>query len=183
MPEYRRFYVPGGTYFFTVVTCERRPFLTTDLARRCLRDALTAEREKRHFEILAFVLLPDHMHAVWTLPRGDTEYSTRWAKIKECFTRQYLELGGTEGNPSSSRVKHRERAIWQRRFWEHTCGDEDDLERCIDYVHWNPVKHGYVQRVRDYEFSSFHRFVKQGHYDIGWGGSDPDPKGQIAKYE
>ena len=183
MPEYRRIHEPGGTYFFTVVTHERRPILTCDLARSCLRTAIERERSKHPFEMFACVLLPDHLHAIWTLPRGDDTYSDRWAAIKESFTRSYLAGGGEEGTLSGSRVRHRERAIWQRRFWEHTCRDEDDIERCMDYIHWNPRKHGLADRVRDYPFSSFHRHVRAGAYDIDWGGTDPDHVGHFAQDE
>src|SRR5262245_6926147 len=148
MPNYRRNYVPGGTYFFTVVTHERRPFLTTELAKTCLRTAFEKEKEKRPFEIVAIVLLPDHLHTIWTLPTGDDNYSRRWASIKESFTREFLKNGGAEGTRSVSRRKHRERSVWQRRFWEHTCEDEDDLKRFLDYLHWNPCKHGLVNRVK-----------------------------------
>jgi putative transposase len=173
MPQYRRNYVSGGIYFFTVVTHERRPFLTTDLARTCLHRAFELEQKKRPFKMLGIVLLPDHLHAIWELPPGDDDYSLRWEKIKEKFTRSFLAGGGTEGKRNPSRQKHRERAVWQRRFWEHTCRDEDDLKRCLDYLHWNPVKHGLVSRVRDYEWSSFHRYVKVGEYDLNWGGENP----------
>src|SRR5436190_4354516 len=136
MPNYRRNYVPGGTYFFTLVTHARRRFLTTALARVCLREALSDEQQARPFEIVAIVLLPDHLHTIWTLPPNDDKYSLRWAAIKESFTRKYLAAGGREGEISASRKKHRERAVWQRRFWEHTCENEDDLKRFFDCLHW-----------------------------------------------
>ena len=175
MPNYRRWYVPGGTFFFTVVTHGRRPFLTDDQSRTLLRDAIEKERRKRPFEVVAWVLLPDHLHCVWTLPHGDTNYPLRWGRIKDSFTKPYLAAGGTEGVRNRSRRRHRERAVWQRRYWEHTVEDEDDLERCVDYIHWNPVKHGLVSRVRDWPWSTFHRFVQAGQYDIDWGATDPCP--------
>ncbi len=175
MPNYRRWHVPGGTYFFTVVTFERQPLLADDLPRTLLREAIDKERGKRPFEIVAWVLLPDHLHAVWTLPPGDDDYSLRWQKIKEEFTKNYLSAGGREGVRSRSRRARQERAVWQRRFWEHTVEDEDDLERCVDYVHWNPVKHGHATRVRDWPWSTFHQFVKAGHYELDWGNTDPCP--------
>jgi putative transposase len=125
-------------------------------------------RAKRPFDLVAISLMPDHLHAVWTLPPGDCDYPTRWAQIKEAFTRCFLASGGVDGAPNASRIRRRERAVWQRRYWEHTCRDEDDFKRCIDYVHWNPVKHGLVERVVDYPWSTFHRFARMGEYDIDW---------------
>ncbi|HEY1376065.1 MAG TPA: hypothetical protein VGF55_04695 [Gemmataceae bacterium] len=124
---------------------------------------------------MAVVLLPNHLHTIWTLPPDDADYSLRWGLVKERFTRRYLKGGGAEGMISQSRRQHRERAVWQRRFWEHTVRDEDDLKRCADYVHWNPVKHGLVGRVRDYRWSSFHRFARAGEYEPNWGSADPCP--------
>ncbi|HEY2784128.1 MAG TPA: transposase [Fimbriiglobus sp.] len=169
MPNYRRNYVPGGTYFFTLVTANRRPILGTDAARQFLREAIRDEQSKRPFDLVAIVLLPDHLHAVWTLPPGDVDYSTRWRKIKERFTTAYLAAGGVEADVSESREAHGERGVWQRRFWEHTIEDEDELKRCIDYIHWNPVKHGLVARVADWPWSSFHRYVDMGEYNRDWG--------------
>ena len=169
MPNFRRYYVPGGTYFFTVVAHERRPILDSDVARSDLRAAIRAVRSKHPFTMTAVVLLPDHLHAVWTLPAGDADYSGRWAKIKEKFTRVHLRRGGAEGGVSRSRRGRRGRGVWQERFWEHTVRDEDDLKRCVDYLHSNPVKHGLVSRARDYPWSSFHRFVEAGEYEPGWG--------------
>ena len=173
MSNYRRYYVPGGTYFFTLVTHERRPLFQHETARRCFREAILEEQRKHPFELFAIVLLPEHLHCVWSLPSGDARYSQRWAKIKETFTRSFLIAGGLEGQTTDSRRKHRERAVWQRRFWEHTVEDEDDLKRCVDYLHWNPVKHGLVNRVRDWPWSSFHRFVNAGEYDLDWGRTNP----------
>jgi putative transposase len=173
MSDYRRNYVPGGTYFFTVVTALRRPILTTDFGRVCLREAMMQIKAKLPFTIFAIVLLPDHFHSVWTLPRGDTDYSTRWRQIKERFTRLYLEGKGSEVFVSASRRNKGERGVWQRRFWEHTVRDEEDLKRCVDYVHWNPCKHKVAGRVKDWPWSTFHRFVEQGEYDCTWGDTDP----------
>jgi putative transposase len=128
----------------------------------------------RHpFDLLADVLVPDHLHAVWALPPGDSAYPARWAQLKQSFTRSFLASGGAEGCRSASRVRRRERAVWQRRYWEHTIRDEDDLKRCVDYIHWNPVKHGLVERVQDYPWSTFHRFVRPGEYDLDWGRVNP----------
>jgi putative transposase len=175
MSHYRRNFVEGGTYFFTVVTYRRRPLLTIDVARAHLRAAFAAEQARRPFEIVAIVLLPDHLHTVWTLPRGDSNYPTRWRRIKEDFTQAYLAAGGTELWQTRSRHEHAQRGIWQRRYWEHTIADEDDLEHACNYIHWNPKKHGLVTRIRDWPYSSFHRFVAAGQYDLDWGGEDPTP--------
>jgi putative transposase len=115
MTDYRRWRVAGGTYFFTVVAHERRPFLTDELARRSLRDAFRIIRLRRPFRVDAIVLLPDHLHAIWTLPPGDHNYATRWQLIKRRFTKTYLALGGTEGCRSASRISKGERSLWQRR--------------------------------------------------------------------
>ena len=175
MSDYRRWFLPGGTYFFTAVTHERRAILTSDLGRKALREAFAEVRSERPFSVVAIVLLPEHNHAVWTLPPGDTDYSTRWRRIKGCFTRAYVAGHGEEGRMTDARSRREERAVWQRRFWEHTCRDEDDVKRCADYIHWNPVKHALVHRVRDYAWSSFQRFVDAGEYGIDWGGVDPCP--------
>lgn len=175
MADYRRNYVPGGTYFFTVVTAGRRCIFSSALGRECLRYAISDIQTTFPFTAFATVLLPDHLHSVWILPPGDDRYSTRWRRIKEEFTRTYLERGGSEYPLSASRKKKGERGIWQRRFWEHTIRDEDDLKRCVDYMHWNPCKHNLVPHPRDWPWSTFHRFVEQGEYDINWGSTNPCP--------
>jgi putative transposase len=175
MSDYRRNYVPGGTYFFTVVTYRRSAFLTGLLARTSLHESIAEIRAKWPFDIVAIVLLPNHFHAIVTLPRGDANYSLRLKRIKEQFTRRYLEAGGMELAQSASRQAHGERGVWQRRFWEHTVDDEADLKNCVDYVHWNPKKHGLVTQVQDWPWSSFHRFVERGEYDLNWGSADPTP--------
>ena len=176
MSDYRRWYVPGGTFFFTVVTYQRRRFLTTDLARQCLREAIDHVRQTRPFTVVAIVLLPEHLHAVWSLPPGDSNYSVRWQKIKERFTRAYLAAGGRDSTTTLSQQRHQQRGLWQKRFWEHTCQDEEAIKECVDYLHYNPVKHRLVARVNDYPWSTFHRFVRLGEYDLSWGGEDPCPR-------
>ena len=175
MPNYKRWYVPGGTYFFTCVTYHRQRILTSDLGRKCLREAIEIVRGDHPFEIVATVLLPDHWHSVWTLPPGDDRYPLRWMRIKEEFTKAWLNAGGAEISQTHSRSRHRYRGIWHKRYWEHTVRDENDLKRCVDYVHWNPRKHELVAAVRDWPYSSFHRFVELGEYDAEWGGTDPTP--------
>ena len=159
----------GSTYFFTVVTHCRRPILTTDLGRSALRRAIREVRRDRPFEVMAVVLLPDHLHTIWTLPRGDADYSTRWRRIKSLFTKEWHAGGGTSIGLTRNRSIRGERGVWQRRFYEHTCRDETDLKRCLDYLHVNPLRHGLVNRVQDWPWSTFHRFVKLGEYPPNWG--------------
>jgi putative transposase len=175
MRHYIRNYVPGGTFFFTVVTYQRRRMLTDALARSTLRSALRQVRARWPFDIIAIVLVPDHLHTVWSMPEGEADYSLRMQKVKETFTKQFLASGGTAAIPSASEAFHGQRGIWQPRFWEHTVRDEGDLKRCVDYVHWNPVKHGLIRRVMDYPWSSFHRYVRLGEYAGDWGAEDPCP--------
>jgi putative transposase len=172
MTAYRRWRVAGGTYFFTQVVEDRRPILTEEIARTALRSAFVTIRRKRPFRVDAIVLLPDHLHTVWTMPEGDCDYATRWRLVKKSFTRQYLAAGGQDAPRSPSRREKSERAVWQRRYFEHTCRDEADLKRCVDYVHVNPLKHGLVERVADWPWSSFHRYVRLGEYTPDWGSAN-----------
>lgn len=171
MPNYRRPFVAGGTFFFTVVTHERQPILTSKIARDCLRKTLQLERSKRPFTIDALVLLPDHLHSIWTLPSNDSDFSVRWNRIKASFTQEYMSSQGAEGYLSQSRLKRGERGVWQRRFYVHSVRNPRDLKPCIDCVHINPLKHGLVDKVQDWKWSSFHRYVKLGEYSIDWGSS------------
>ena len=170
MTRYRRAVVAGGTYFFTVVTYRRRPFLTDEEPRRWLREVIKETRADYPFEIDAWVLLPDHLHCLWTLPEGDSDYWTRWALIKSRFTKRSKGLLLREDWMTESKRKHREGTIWQRRFWEHMIRDDRDFEAHVDYIHFNPVKHGLVEKVADWPFSTFHRFVGAGLYPKDWGG-------------
>jgi putative transposase len=183
MPNYRRVYVPGGTFFFTLVTHRRRPLFSEERWRRALRNSLSKIQADHPFTIEAIVLLPDHLHCIWTLPTADASYSIRWKRIKEEFTREFLGQGGIEVDVGDSRLEHGERGDWQRRYWEHACRDQDDVNRCIDYLHWNPVKHGLVRRVRDYPHSSFHRFVRMGAYPMEWGAANPCPGYEEPEWE
>jgi putative transposase len=169
MPEYRRIKVKAGTYFFTVVTYGRRPFLTNEHVRTALREGIQEVRQALPFTIEAWVLLPDHLHAIWTLPKNDDNFTSRWAIIKRSVSRLKF-LVENEASKNNSHVKRGERRIWQRRFWDHLIRDDLDLHRHLDYIHWNPVKHGYVNRVLDWPYSTFHRFVKLGLYPLDWGG-------------
>lgn len=169
MPEYRRNFVPGGIYFFTVVTFHRHPLLTSDDARRLLHDAMTFVDRRFPFETVAICLLPDHLHCIWSLPEGDSNYPLRWNQVKRSFSIAYRKSVSLGEQPNASRLKHREASIWQRRYWEHTIQDQGDLNNHIDYIHYNPVKHGYVGRAADWPWSSFHRYVREGLYPPDWG--------------
>ena len=162
----------GGTYFFTLVTHQRRPFLTDEIARRSLREAFRVVRSRRPIRIDAIVLLPDHLHAIWTLPPGDFDFATRWQLIKRRFTKSYLAAGGVEARRSASRLSKGEHSLWQRRYFEHTCRDEADMKRFADSLHVNPLKHGLVERVIDWPWSSFHRYVRLGEYEPEWGNAN-----------
>jgi putative transposase len=169
MPQYRRCRVPGGTVFFTVVTERRSPLLCGALARSILGDVFRACEKRWPFRVDGMVLLPDHLHSLWTLPPGDDAYSRRWGWIKKEFTKLWLAAGGEEQERSASRRRSRRRGVWQRRFWEHTIRDDDDYARHLDYIHYNPVKHSLVTAPRDWPYSSFHRWVRKGVYPPDWG--------------
>ena len=168
MSDYRRYFVPGGTYFFTLVTERRAPLFASAAARRLLGSVMRRCLLRYPVRLIAIVLLPDHLHTLWTLPEGDDGYSLRWRWIKREFTRDRLALGGAEQVRSGARTAERRRGVWQRRFWEHTIRDETDLEAHFDYIHYNPVKHALVPRPRDWPWSTFHRWVRDGHYSIDW---------------
>ena len=168
MPNYHRNRVPGGTYFFTVNLLERKRRLLTDHID-ALRAAVRQVRARHPFHIDAWVVLPDHLHCVWTLPPDNMDYSARWKAIKIAFAKS---LPATE-NLSQVRRAKGERGIWQRRFWEHTIRNNCDYSAHVDYVHYNPVKHGWVARVSDWPYSSFHRGVEAGIYRPNWGGGSP----------
>jgi putative transposase len=174
MSWYRRWYQEGGLYFFSLVTFGRRPFLTIDLARRQLHAALRKTQKERPFDIVAMVLLPDHLHCLWKLPVGDDDFSTRWRLVKSRFTIDMLASGFRELGRNESRRKRQEHAIWQRRFWEHLIEDEEDWKRHLDYIHYNPVKHGHASLPRDWEFSTMRRYIAMGEYDDLWGNSEPE---------
>ena len=167
MPDYRRHRVAGGCYFFTVNLLERHG---KDLLTRridLLRDAVRRVRRRRPFAIDAWAVLPDHLHAVWTLPPGDDDFSTRWRLIKTVFAR------GLPAGERLSEVRRRrgERGIWQRRFWEHAIRDDADYAAHLDYVHFNPVRHGYVAAASQWPYSTFRSCVERGLYPPDWIGS------------
>ena len=169
MSEYRRYFLPGGTFFFTQVTQFRVPILGDDRARNILGDIFRECQQKYPFEVVAIVLLPDHLHTIWSLPRGDQQYALRWSWIKSQFTRRWLIAGGTETSISKAKREDGRRGVWQRRYWEHTIRCEEDLIHHANYIHYNPVKHGYVSSPETWLWSSFHRYVSAGEYEASWG--------------
>ncbi len=178
MPNYHRFY-EGNFYFFTVVTFNRLPILTSDASRNILHSAWLDVCKRLPFETVAVCLLPEHIHCTWKLPENDQDFSLRWKEIKRLYTKDFLEEIGPGGERNASRQKRGEAAIWQRRFWEHTIRDQEDLYHHIDYIHYNPVKHGLVKRVVDWPWSSFHRFVKMGLYEPDWGPAEDMVTGTV----
>ena len=219
MPNYKRARF-GATYFFTVVTYQRRKILCLEPCREILRDVVKQTRDAYPFTTEAMVLLPEHLHCIWTLPEKDTDYSMRWGLIKKEFTKRARHiLDGMLGiavgaahptdypnvgwaaptvrpddssvgwaaaaalarsdaprvpterppRPSASRIKHREGAVWQRRFWEHQIRDQEDFNAHVEYVHYNPVKHGLAKAPIEWAYSSFGRYVRDGIYDRDWG--------------
>lgn len=165
--QYRRAFIPGGTYFFTLVTFRRQPIFADPHAVGFLRGALRRTMERMPFTIVASVVLPDHMHFIWTLPTDNSDFSTRWRLIKSDFTRHWCKRGAVSEN--ASRLKKGEQDVWQRRFWEHAIRDDEDLMRHVEYVHYNPVKHGLVKSAVDWEYSSFRKYEEEGLYAVDWG--------------
>lgn len=171
MSNYLRVYVPGGLYFFTVVTLNRQNFLIDGDVRAALREGIQFTRKKKPFEIIAWVLLPDHLHCIWRLPPDDADFSSRWSMIKRIVTQRCGERLNRPEWLNARRRKRQQDSLWQHRFWDHLIRDEDDFNRHMDYIHWNPVKHGLVAKVVDWEYSSFHRLVRCGSYPELWGGN------------
>jgi putative transposase len=159
MSNYRRAYVPGGTYFFTLVTHHRRRLLQSPERVTLLREAMRHVNRTRPFKMQAAVILPDHLHCIMTLPEGDSDYSGRWREIKKRFSRQVDTSTNARG----------ERPVWQRRFYEHVIRDEDDWKAHVDYIHYNPVKHGLAKCPRDWPWSSFTKALRLGWYTEQWG--------------
>lgn len=169
MPDYRRLRIAGGCYFFTVNLADRQSSLLTERVDD-LRDAVRRVRALAPFRIDAWVVLPDHMHTVWTLPEGDDDFPRRWRAIKDLISRRL-----DPGEPRSpSRAAQGERRVWQRRYWEHAIRNDRDFTAHVDYVHFNPVRHGYVGHPGDWPYSSFHACVATGLYPSDWNGPSRD---------
>lgn len=179
MPDYRRAKVKGATYFFTLATLDRRPIMTEEALRSALRQAIREVKASKPFDVIAWVLLPEHMHAIWQLPEHDADYSARWSAIKRLVTKQCRTLASPQ--TSLSRQQRREGTLWQRRFWEHLIRDEADLQRHVDYIHYNPVKHGYVACAQDWPYSTFHRYVREGIYPMDWGAAESQLTGEFGE--
>ncbi len=173
MTDYRRAWVRGATCFFTVNCAKRKDnsILTDNIDT--LRNAFSKVKKDHPFEVNAIVVLPEHLHCIWTLPQNDSDSGTRWGLIKADFSRS---IPKTERR-SESRKTRGERGIWQRRYWEHLIRDEEDYSRHIDYVHWNPVKHGWVKQVKAWPYSSFYKHVDRGIYPLDWAGEIDDSMG------
>jgi putative transposase len=175
MVNYRRNHLPGGTFFFTVTLADRQSSALTDHID-ILRAAFRQARAQKPFAIDAIVVLPDHLHAILTLPAGDADFPGRWKAIKAAFTRGVAAKG-----IAIPRAGNGEFALWQRRYWEHTIRDERDFERCADYIHYNPVKHRLVGAPADWAHSSLHRYVRAGILPADWGESDVVDDGSFGE--
>ena len=175
MPNYRRAFVRNGCWFFTLNLLERRGTLLIDHVD-ALRKAFEQTRIKYPFDIAAIVVLPNHLHAVWTLPPDGADFSTRWRLIKTRFAKA-LPM---QERRSAVRQARSERGIWQRRFWEHLIRNDTDYARHVEYCYINPVKHGLVRRVQDWPHSSFHRDVRRGLFSLDWAG-EVEPTGEFGE--
>jgi putative transposase len=168
MPNYRCAYSPGSTVFLTWVTYQRAPLFDEAHNITLLRQAIKQAKHEAPFEIVAAAVLPDHIHFIWTVPDDDSNYSRRVGRIKVLFTRALRGQHTQPATLTTSRRKHRESDVWQRRFWEHTIRSEEELIHYLDYVHYNPVKHNLVSCPHLWPYSSFERWVKEGHYCSDW---------------
>jgi putative transposase len=168
--QYRRIKNPGACVFLTLVTHQRQPLLTTDSNINRLRTAFRRELKTHPFQLDAIVILPDHLHTLWTLPSGDYDYQNRVSRIKRYFS---IGCKGSKTSQSSARTKKRYKPVWQQRYWEHTIRDQKDFSHHMDYIHYNPVKHGQVDHPSEWPFSSFHRYIDSGLYNADWGTSEP----------
>ena len=164
---YRRLQTPGASFFFTLVTYQRNPLFADIRNIKLLREVIKKVQIAHPFKIDAFALLPDHLHCIWTLPTGDADFSMRWRLIKSYFTRNCLSE--YKNISTLGRKYKKEQCIWQRRFWEHQIRNEEDFKMHVEYIHYNPVKHGYAKAACDWNSSSFHRYVKAGIYNNDWG--------------
>ncbi len=163
MSNYRRAVQPGGVFFFTVVTKKRKAVFNNEKTIATLREAFRRELVRRPFDLEAIVVLPDHLHCLWQLPEHDSDFSNRWREIKKFTTRELTHARYLRGDDG----------LWQRRFWEHQIRDDKDWRTHMDYIHYNPVKHGYVTAAKYWNHSSFHKWVRRGVYSLDWGEAEP----------
>lgn len=168
MSNYIRRKTNGGTYFFTVVANQRRAILCDDSVRVALRQSIITVRQRFPFDILAWVLMPDHMHCIWRLPENDNDFGKRWSMIKRLTSKSCPQYHLPPEAMSLSKLQRHDFGIWQRRFYEHEIRHEQEFQQILDYIHYNPVKHGLVKNAKDWEFSTFHRYVRQGFYSLDW---------------
>jgi putative transposase len=168
MVGYRRNFVGGGTYFFTVTLADRQSTTLVDHVGS-LRAAFRRARSERPFVVDAIVILPDHLHAILTMPPTDSDFPGRWRRIKGYFSTSIINSGAP-----ITRHNNGDLALWQRRYWEHTIRDERDFERHVNYIHFNPVKHRLVMQVRDWPHSSFHLYVRKGILPSDWAADSDD---------
>lgn len=180
--RYRRLSMPGACYFFTFVTHERAPIFSESAIVALYKSAMRKVQIKRPFMLEAEVVLPDHIHALWTLPEGDADYVTRIRLVKSAFTRALLSLQMPRER-SDSRLAKGEQAAWQRRYWEHLIRNEKDFQAHVDYIHYNPVKHGLAAAAKDWPHSTFRAWAERGVYDPWWGSNDMPPLPEWAGKE
>jgi putative transposase len=176
MSRYRRAKIEGGIFFFTVTLADRSSDLLVRHIDR-LRLVYVSVQQRHPFETIAICVLPDHLHTVWSLPRRDSNFPLRWNLIKAGFSRGLA----CDSRRSTSKIAKRDKGIWQRRYWEHVIRDEADLARHIEYIHFNPVKHGYAPRVCDWPYSSFARYVARGLLPLDWGGDVREVPGAFGE--
>ena len=167
MSNYHRSTTSGATYFFTVVTYKRNPILCNPAIREALRKAIIKVKKQMPFTIEAWVLMPDHLHCIWTLPPKDNDYSKRWGLIKRAVSRSCKSFIAQVEHTTSG-IKRHELAFWQRRFWEHQIRDKNDFNQHMDYIHHNPVKHGLCKTPSQWRWSTIHRYIKKGIYTYNW---------------
>lgn len=175
MPYYRRNHI-GEYFFITLVTRNRMQLFHDESARRLLHIAIKETQLQRPWKMDAIVLMPEHIHMLWIMPQNDNDYSTRISILKRKFTNTYLGSGGREASVPEGQKKRRLHGVWQQKFWEHTIKDAKDYNMHLDYIHTNPVRHGYVEKPKDWPWSSFNRHVKDGHYESDWQGRTDLPE-------
>jgi putative transposase len=176
MSRYRRLKIEGGVFFFTLALADRKSDSLVSHIER-LRAAYADVQKRLPFETVAICVLPDHIHALWQLPDGDADYASRWSLLKTNFSRGLAPAP----NRSMSKIAKREKGIWQRRYWEHAIRDDADLERHVNYIHYNPVKRGMVMRVAEWPFSSFHRYVARGILPADWAGDASESSARFGE--